>query len=264
MTARSKGVPGTPWSRPERPRREQPALSRTQIVAEALAILDGDGIEALSMRKLGARLNAGATSMYTHVANKDELLALVVDEVFGKIWIPTVTDTDPADWRTTLAECAASTREVVLRHPWMVSVIGDLGLVYFGPNWMRLSEALLTFLDAAGFTPTEANDAMGALLGYVIGTASVEASWLSALARQGRDEQGWMDEPRARRHRGHPGLPAPAPPLHHRGRLSDRRRPRQRLHQRRPTDPGRHRGHPAGPTRQMTHRHFPLSSWTSA
>ncbi|MFJ4591272.1 TetR/AcrR family transcriptional regulator [Kitasatospora sp. NPDC088861] len=194
MTARSKGVPGTPWSRPERPRREQPALSRTQIVAEALAILDGDGIEALSMRKLGARLNAGATSMYTHVANKDELLALVVDEVFGKIRIPTVTDTDPADWRTTLAECAASTREVVLRHPWMVSVIGDLGLVYFGPNWMRLSEALLTFLDAAGFTPTEANDAMGALLGYVIGTASVEAAWLSALARQGRDEQGWMDE----------------------------------------------------------------------
>ncbi|MFD7592910.1 TetR/AcrR family transcriptional regulator C-terminal domain-containing protein [Kitasatospora sp. NPDC059812] len=194
MPARSKDAPGTPWSRPERPRREQPALSRAQIVAEALAILDSDGIEALSMRKLGARLNAGATSMYTHVANKDELLALAVDEVFGKIWIPAVTDTNPADWRATVAECAGSVRQVILRHPWMVSVIGDLGLVYFGPNWMRLSEALLTFLEAAGFTPMEASDAMRALLGYVIGTASVEASWLSALARHGREEQGWMDE----------------------------------------------------------------------
>ncbi|MFJ3214818.1 TetR/AcrR family transcriptional regulator [Kitasatospora sp. NPDC086801] len=194
MTARSKGVPGAPWSRPERPRREQPALSRTQIVAEALAILDGDGIEALSMRKLGARLNAGATSMYTHVANKDELLALVVDEVFGEIRILATTDADPADWRTTIAECAEGVRQVVLRHPWMVSVIGDLGLVYFGPNWMRLSEAILTFLEAAGFTLVEANDAMGALFGYVIGTASAEASWLSALARQGWDEQGRMDE----------------------------------------------------------------------
>ncbi|WP_371518038.1 TetR/AcrR family transcriptional regulator [Kitasatospora sp. NBC_01300] len=194
MPARSKDAPGTPWSRPERPRREQPALSRTQIVAEALAILDSDGIEALSMRKLGARLNAGATSMYTHVANKDELLALIVDEVFGKVLIPSVADTDPTDWRIALAECADSVRETVLRHPWMVSVLGDLGLVYFGPNWMRLSEALLTFLEAAGFTATEANDAMGVLLGYVIGTASVESAWLSTLARHGRNEQGWMDE----------------------------------------------------------------------
>ena len=89
MTAKSEDTPpehrtgtqpgiASPWNRPQK-RRTQPALSREQIVAEAFALLDAEGIDALSMRKLGARLNAGATSLYTHVANKEELLALVVD-----------------------------------------------------------------------------------------------------------------------------------------------------------------------------------------
>jgi len=63
--------------------REQPALSRAAIVREAIAMLDAEGTEALSMRKLGARLNAGATSLYRHVASKDELMELALDEVAG-------------------------------------------------------------------------------------------------------------------------------------------------------------------------------------
>ncbi|MFE6049598.1 TetR/AcrR family transcriptional regulator [Kitasatospora sp. NPDC056446] len=199
MAAKSEdGTAGIPslWTRPQRPRREQPALSREQIVAEALALLDSDGIEALSMRKLGARLNAGATSLYTHVANKDELLALVVDQVFSELPLPT-TDAaggDPKVWRAAIEECAESLRDVILRHPWMVSVIGDVGMVYFGPSWMRLSEAFLALLESSGLDLAEANEAMGVVIGYTIGTATVEAAWLSALAKRGRDEQEWMDQ----------------------------------------------------------------------
>ncbi|MBO0515534.1 TetR/AcrR family transcriptional regulator, partial [Streptomyces beijiangensis] len=87
MSAEKKQVPSV-WTRPQRRVREQPALSRDQIVTEALALLDDAGIEALSMRKLGTRLNAGATSLYTHVANKDELIELVVDLVYGEIEVP--------------------------------------------------------------------------------------------------------------------------------------------------------------------------------
>lgn len=50
------------WTRP-RGKREQPALSRDQIVAQAVQLLDAEGIDALSMRKLGTRLGAGATSL---------------------------------------------------------------------------------------------------------------------------------------------------------------------------------------------------------
>ncbi|MFF2141228.1 TetR/AcrR family transcriptional regulator C-terminal domain-containing protein [Kitasatospora sp. NPDC058190] len=184
----------SPWNRPPR-RRDQPALSREQIVTEALALLDSDGIEALSMRKLGARLNAGATSLYTHVANKDELLALVVDQVFGELPLPPAEGAeDPEVWRATVVDCADSMRAAILRHPWMVSVIGDVGMVYLGPNWMRISEALLALMEAAGFELVEANDAMSAVMGYTIGTACVEAAWLSALTKSGQDERVWMEQ----------------------------------------------------------------------
>ncbi|GAA2981448.1 TetR/AcrR family transcriptional regulator [Kitasatospora sp. NPDC057738] len=186
------GIP-LPWNRPQR-RREQPSLSREQIVAEAFALLDSDGIDALSMRKLAARLNAGATSLYTHVANKEELLALVVDQVFGTLPQPEAEGSeDPKVWRAKIMECAESMRATIIRYPWMVSVIGDVGMIYLGPNWMRISESLLAVLDTAGFEMGDANDAMSAVMGYTIGTACVEASWVSSLARSGHDEQEWIN-----------------------------------------------------------------------
>ena len=71
------------WARPQR-EPDAPALSRAGIVREAIAMLDAEGVDALSMRKLGARLNAGATSLYRHVATKDELMGLVGQHVVGK------------------------------------------------------------------------------------------------------------------------------------------------------------------------------------
>lgn len=205
MTAKSEDTPpehrtgpqpgiASPWNRPQK-RRPQPALSREQIVAEAFALLDAEGIDALSMRKLGARLNAGATSLYTHVANKEELLALVVDHVFGELPLARAEGAeDPAVWRAVIVECTEGMRAAVVRHPWMVTVMGDVGMVYLGPNWMRLSEALLALMEAAGFGLAEANDVMGVVVGYTIGTASVEAAWLSALSRSGRGEQEFLDQ----------------------------------------------------------------------
>ncbi|WP_316522592.1 TetR/AcrR family transcriptional regulator C-terminal domain-containing protein [Kitasatospora brasiliensis] len=186
------GIP-MPWNRPQR-KREQPSLSRDQIVAEAFALLDANGIEALSMRKLAARLNAGATSLYTHVANKEELLALVVDQIFGTLPLPEAEGSEePKVWRAKVMECAESMRAAITRHPWMVGVIGDVGMIYLGPNWMRLCEAQLAVMETAGFEFSEANEAMNAVVGYTIGTACVEASWLASLARSGQDEQEWMN-----------------------------------------------------------------------
>ncbi|MEU0535549.1 TetR/AcrR family transcriptional regulator [Amycolatopsis tolypomycina] len=177
------------WTRPQR-RREQPALSRAQIVAVALELLDTEGIEALSMRKLGARLDAGATSLYRHVANKDELLELVVDEVYGQIEVP---DIWGRDWRTAVTGCAGSARAVLLRHPWVASVLGQVGLSYLGPNVMRLNERMLALFEAAGFDLPEADRALGTVMAYVIGTATTEAAWLTTLTRSGRTEQEWLN-----------------------------------------------------------------------
>ncbi|MFG3518779.1 TetR/AcrR family transcriptional regulator [Nocardia nova] len=179
------------WTREHRQRREQPALSREQIVAEAIALLDAEGFESLSMRKLGSRLGAGATSLYTHVANKDELLELVVDEAFSELRLPA----EPiADWRAAMLELCHDIRHILLRHPWTSMVMTTAGLVYLGPNMLRLSESMLTILEGAGFDTATADRASNTLLAYVIGATSTEAAMLTSIARSGLDEQVWFDQ----------------------------------------------------------------------
>ncbi|MGK5628974.1 TetR/AcrR family transcriptional regulator [Streptomyces sp. URMC 123] len=179
------------WTRPRPRRREQPALSREQIVSAALELLDAEGIEALSMRKLGTRLNAGATSLYTHVANKDELIELVVDEVHGEVEVPAADD--PELWREAAARCAESLRATILAHPWLASVLGGMGVTQLGPNAMRLSEGLLNLFEATRLPPGEADLAVSAVTAYVIGMATTEAAWLTTLARSGRTERAWVE-----------------------------------------------------------------------
>ncbi|MER5766915.1 TetR/AcrR family transcriptional regulator [Streptomyces sp. NPDC001985] len=189
MPAEDQPFPSV-WTRPRRQRREQPALSREQIVAEAIALLDAEGVDALSMRKLGTRLNAGATSMYTHVANKDELIELVVDEVYGEIEVPGTIG--PDGWRAAVAHSAHSMRAAVLRHPWTASVLGAFAGAFLGPQLLRVSERMLALLESAGFGPEEADCAMDTVFAYVLGTTMSEAAWLTTLARDGRGEEEWL------------------------------------------------------------------------
>jgi AcrR family transcriptional regulator len=185
------GIPSV-WVRESR---EQPALSRAAIVREAIAMLDAEGVEALSMRKLGARLNAGATSLYRHVANKDELMELAVDEVAAEITVPAVsavpiTGGDGSDWRAAAAQAAGSFRAAALRHPWLASVLGHAGLAYLGPNLMSVSERLAALFTTAGFP--DPSGAIDAVLSYVIGMSTTEAAWLTTVARSGESEADFV------------------------------------------------------------------------
>ncbi|MFI6597471.1 TetR/AcrR family transcriptional regulator [Nonomuraea sp. NPDC050536] len=175
------------WTRPRPQRREQPALSRAHIVSAAMELLDAEGIDALSMRKLGTRLNVAAASMYTHVASKEELLELVVDEVHGEVEVPAT----GAGWRAAITRCAHSVRSALLRHPWIVSMLGETGVAYLGPNVLRMSEAMLAVFEEGGFSLEAADQALNTVMAYVIGRSTSEAAWLTKLARSGQDEQEW-------------------------------------------------------------------------
>ncbi|MCP2337769.1 TetR/AcrR family transcriptional regulator [Actinomadura rupiterrae] len=182
------------WARPEKTRNARPTLSREQIVTEAIKLLDAEGVEALSMRKLGQALNAGATSLYRHVANKDELLELVVDEIYGELRVPTLDD--PAEWRAAVAGLAQQLRDMILRHPWIAPVLGLVGSTYLGPNVTRMTEEMLGLMESAGFSLAEGNSAVKALSAYVIGFTMSEAAWLLALARTGQSEDEWLEQMR--------------------------------------------------------------------
>jgi AcrR family transcriptional regulator len=177
----TQGFTGSVWLRPPRAQTGQPSLSREQIVRTAIELLDAEGSAGLSMRRLGTKLGAGATSLYWHVANKDELLELAVDEVLGEVYVPEPGDTH---WRVGASISANGMRSALLRHPW---VIGLLGLhPTLGPNAMRLGERLVALFTAAGFTGMPLSHATAALNAHAIGSATSEAAAKSALKRTGK------------------------------------------------------------------------------
>ena len=185
MAEKTKPIPSVWARRPAEP--DQPALSRAAIVREAIVMLDAEGIEALSMRKLGARLSAGATSLYRHVATKDELMELAVDEVFAEI---DVRSADGSEWRAAVTHAARGFRATILRHPWLASVLGQAGLAYLGPNLMSFSERLAALFTTAGYP--EPVGGIDTLLSYVIGMSTTEAAWLTTVARSGETEADFI------------------------------------------------------------------------
>ena len=143
-------IPAPPWQRlPDRSsRKRREPISREAIVAAAIGLLDREGLAALSMRRLGEELGAGAASLYWHVGSKDGLLDLVLDELIGEVEIP---DADPARWQEQLKETAKSQRRVSLRHPYLVRI--SIGRIPMGPNALRCSERTLAILRAGGLPP---------------------------------------------------------------------------------------------------------------
>ena len=166
------------WTRERKGAREQ-GLSRDQIVRAALELLDAEGLDALSMRKLGARLGAGATSLYWHVANKDELIELVMDEVYAAVVLP-----EAADWRETARVFAYGMRHAVFEHPWSASLIGVVPAL--GPNALTASDRLMGAFARAGFQGIDVDYAMTAVVSYTLGATIPEVAFLSVLEATGQ------------------------------------------------------------------------------
>lgn len=169
------------WTRPARTRTGQPTLSREQIVRSAIELLDTEGATGLSMRRLGARLGSGATSLYWHVATKDDLLELAVDEVMGEIYVPEAGD---APWRVGVSVMADGTRAMLLRHPWVIGLLGTRPTI--GPNVLRMSDRIVALFSAAGFSGPDVSYAYSLVNSHVIGAATIEAAAAAAVRRSGQ------------------------------------------------------------------------------
>jgi AcrR family transcriptional regulator len=158
-------VPAPPWRKSRKPRRESPPrqqLSRALIVDTALAILDDEGLDGLSMRRVAQELGTGPASLYAHVANKDELLELLLDRVSSEITVP---DPDPARWQDQLADVYREIYRVLNQHADIARVA--LGTVPTGANTLRVSERVLGILLAGGVPPQIAAWSIDRLFLYV-------------------------------------------------------------------------------------------------
>ena len=143
-------------------------LDRHQIVAAAVSLADEDGLAAVSMRKVAARLGVEAMSLYHHVANKDDLLDGMVDAVTAEFTVPP----DAEDWQAALRARCHNARASLRRHPWAVGLMDSRSSP--GLATLRHHEAVLAALRDGGFSVAGAAHAFALLDSYLYGFALQE------------------------------------------------------------------------------------------
>jgi AcrR family transcriptional regulator len=168
-------LPAPPWRTPRKTGRQP--LSQDAIVGAGLRILDEEGLEALSMRRIAQELGTGPASLYAHVANKEELLELIFDQVAGEIEMPRP---DAARWTEQLREACRAIYRVLAGHGDVARVA--LSNIPIGPNSLRVSEGLLAIMLAGGVPPQLAAWALDRLYLYV--TADVYEGALYAVRQK--------------------------------------------------------------------------------
>jgi AcrR family transcriptional regulator len=148
--------------RTARPKARAP-LSRERVLRAAIAIADKDGIDAVTMRRLGEKLGVEAMSLYHHLASKDEIAAGIVDLLIGEIPTPPAGD----DWKAAIRGRALAAREHLRAHPWVFRLIsGTHGL---SPAMLRHYDAVIADMLRGGLSHQLTHTAMHVLSSRTLG-----------------------------------------------------------------------------------------------
>jgi AcrR family transcriptional regulator len=136
-------TPTRPRSRRERPAKA--ALSRESIIDAALAVLESDGIEKLTMRRLAAELDTGPASLYVYVRSTTVLHALLIDRLLARL---DLTWSGRGDWRRRLRTLLIDYSGLLMRHPGLAR--SAMSTWPEGPHYLDLIELMLRLLTAGG------------------------------------------------------------------------------------------------------------------
>lgn len=151
-----------------------------------MELADAEGLEAVSMRKLAARLNAGPTSLYWHVSSKGDLHELMVDEVIGEIVLPERS----GDWRADLRSIALASYETCRRHRWIVLLGIQPGL---GPKTRRFGDVALRAFEPLDLELSLRINVLAALNNYIFGFIHREVAWQQLRERAGLGDVQWHE-----------------------------------------------------------------------
>ena len=143
-------------------------LSADLIFSAALRLVDEEGLDALTMRRLAETIGVATMSLYSHVATKEDVLLGVVNLVTGEIALPTP---DVPPWEA-LRSVTREFRHVALRHPNLVPLI--MRQPPTGAEGLRTLEVALDALRRAGIEPARAAPAYRLMASFAIGFVSLE------------------------------------------------------------------------------------------
>lgn len=145
-------------------------LTLERIDRAALGLVDGGGLRALTMRRLGAELGVEGMALYHHVRNKDALLDRLSDRVLAAVVVPAPTD---GDWRCALLEFGRLLRAALLAHPRAISLIATRPVT--AETGARLVGSMVPSLQAGGFEEGRAYLAIQSVAVFVLGHALAQA-----------------------------------------------------------------------------------------
>lgn len=146
-----------------RARGRVPTRSRREIARAAVALADRDGLDAVTMRAVARDLGTGAASLYRYVRTRDELVALMVEEVNGELDLENPTPARP--WVERMLDLAHQARAVYRRHPWMLGVLETTQAL--GPNGYAYLDHALGVLAPTGADGRTRLEAVGVFSGLV-------------------------------------------------------------------------------------------------
>jgi TetR/AcrR family tetracycline transcriptional repressor len=182
-------LPIPPWSsRRRRPARDRTPLSRDAIVDAAMAILDAEGLDALTMRRVATALGTGPASLYAHVTGKDELLELLIDRVAAEQEVP---DPDPEHWQEQVKDGIRGIYRSFLAHPGLARA--NLGRIPTGPGALHTIDRFLGILRAGGLPDQVVAFAADLLPLYATAYAFEQSIFAERMSQEGERYMAELD-----------------------------------------------------------------------
>ncbi|MER5866754.1 TetR/AcrR family transcriptional regulator [Kitasatospora sp. NPDC002040] len=170
------------WLTADQPRLgRRPRHSRDEITAEAVALADAEGLPAVTMRAVAARLGVGTMSLYSYVPDKDTLVELMIDLAGGDLPLPAAPSGDLAADLRGLAEVQ---RALMRRHPWLPAALPLRRTI--GPRALTALEYALAVLEPTGLPGAARLEIFSLLTGFVASHVSYELAQQQAVERSTR------------------------------------------------------------------------------
>jgi AcrR family transcriptional regulator len=166
---------GSPRRRGPRPRH-----SREDVVRAAVAIADGEGLDAVTFRAIAAHLGTGVMSLYNYVPDKHALVYDMVELSSAEVDLPEPT----GDWRADMHLVAGKQRELAHRHPWLIAAVSHLQPL--GPATLALLEFGLGALEPTGLSARDRLETIAMINGFVLYSAGAELAGAPDPEQQAR------------------------------------------------------------------------------
>src|SRR5262245_8704335 len=149
-------------------RRREP-LSRDRIVEAALRVMDEEGLESVSMRRIGRELGVEAMSLYNHVRDKDDILDAICEEVLTEFRVPQETE-----WAPAARAAAGEYRRLLLAHPQVITLMSGRKGPFTTPDSLRVYEYALGLFQDAGLSVADSVNAFNAFGSYILGSVTMQ------------------------------------------------------------------------------------------